>query len=66
MVALADLLRWVKTLLSVLGGAGQYAGGVAAGIYDNPFGGGAQYSTNSVSGPMTSSLRPQMRPGGIL
>ena len=51
---------------NVLGGAGQYAGGVAAGIYANPFGGGAQYSTNSVSGPMTSSLRPQMRPGGIL
>ena len=46
---------------NVLGGIGQYAGGISSGIYANPFG-GAQTSTNAVSGPMTSSLRPQMRP----
>ena len=46
---------------NVLGGVGQYAGGISSGIYANPFG-GAQTSTNAVSGPMTSSLRPQMRP----
>jgi hypothetical protein len=46
---------------NVMGSIGQYAGGISAGIFENPFG-GARYSTNVVSGPMTSSLRPQMRP----
>lgn len=46
---------------NVMGSIGQYAGGISAGIFENPFG-GARYSTNAVSGPMTSSLRPKMRP----
>ena len=46
---------------NVMGSINQYAGGVASGAFPNPFG-GAQTSTNAVSGPMTSSLRPQMRP----
>lgn len=46
---------------NVLGGIGQYAGGVSAGIFDNPFA-GRPSSTNVVSGPMTSSLIPPARP----
>ncbi len=46
---------------NVLGSIGQYAGGISAGIFDNPFA-GQPSSTNVVSGPMTSSLRPKMSP----
>lgn len=42
---------------NVLGSIGQYAGGVSAGIFPNPFGGSGSFAP-------TTSLRPQMRPGG--
>ena len=49
-----------KAFGDLMGGFGQYAGGMASGIYPNMF--GSQLNNQAV----TSSLRPRMRPGGIL
>ena len=47
---------------AVMGGLGGYT---ASGGLDRLFGAPAASSTNAVSGPMSSSLRPVTRPGGL-
>jgi hypothetical protein len=45
---------------NVLGGIGQYAGGISSGIYDNPF--GAPVRTLPLGASPTTSMRPPARP----
>lgn len=47
---------------AAMGGLGGFAG---AGGFQNMFGAPAATSTNAVSGPMTSSIRPMARPAGL-